>query len=374
MLIQDKEKYKNKSKKVFEFKNFRIIRSLTGELHYTYTNQKKHIQGRITHPILRLVPLFTISFCITFFLGFGLDSLGLRVDASQASLSPTLPPQSQNEEEEDKKAKKADKKYLDETEDRKWAILRNQEIEVEETDKTKKLTVTTYRVKNNETLSEIAARFKVSVDSIAGSSGIDPERPIYPGQILQIPNKPGLLYKLKKGDTLAKVADFYKVKMEAIIAENGNLDYDFLPVGQKIFLPGAVIPEPTPKWVSPVASKVITSGYGWRDFPDKKYHKALDFRANYEPVYAARKGIVTFSGWMGGYGNMIVIQHDNDYKTLYAHNSKLLVKAGTQVQAGQKIAISGCTGYCFGPHLHFEVIHKGDNINPAKVIKGLKTK
>jgi murein DD-endopeptidase MepM/ murein hydrolase activator NlpD len=281
-----------------------------------------------------------------------------------------------NEEntEPDKFAKSGDEKFLQDSEEKKWSVLRASELEVESSDKAKKLKVTSYKVKRNETLSEIANKFKVSIDSIAGSSGISPDDTIYFGQILQIPNKQGLLYKFKKGDTLAKIADFYKVKIEDIVLENGNQDYDFVRVGQKLFLPGAVIPEPKPKWVSPVRSQLITSGYGWRTFPQKKFHEALDFRANYETVMAARKGKVIYAGWMGGYGNTVVIQHDDDYKTLYAHNSKIFVKPGNYVQAGHAISRSGCTGYCFGPHLHFEVIHKGKNVNPAKILKGLKWK
>lgn len=385
MLVTKREQVRSTGREVFKLRNFRIIRMGSLDFHYFFASQKKIVQGKISLQTkqFRLIPLFITSFCITFFLGFGMDSNGIRVDASQSHLgfsssgeiiSDSSEEENEGSEENDRKAKMADDKFLEDTEEKKWAILRAEELETNEEDKKKKLKVTAYRVKSNETLSEIASRHKVSIDSIAGSTGIDPEKPIYSGQILQIPNKQGLLYRFKKGDTLAKVADFYKVKIESILSENGNLDYDFINVGQKLFLPGAVIPEPKPKWVSPVASKLITSGYGWRTYPKKKYHKALDFRAHYEPVQAVRKGRVIYSGWMGGYGNMVVIQHDNDYKTLYAHNSKLYVKKGNYVQLGQKIARSGCTGYCFGPHVHFEMIHKGKNINPTKVLKGLRYK
>jgi murein DD-endopeptidase MepM/ murein hydrolase activator NlpD len=378
MLITKREQSKSLGKEIFKLKNFRLVRISFLDYHYFFANQKKIIQGQISFRTsqFRLIPLFLTSFTITFFLGFGMETTGIRIDASQANLESEAIEEvvTETNEEEDRKAKLGDDKFLDDTEEQKWAILRAEELELIDSEKKKKLTVTAYRVKSNETLSEIASRFKVSIDSIAGSSAINPEDPIRPGQVLQIPNKQGLLYKFKKGDTLAKVADFYKVKIESVLAENGNLDYDFIRVGQKMFLPGAVIPEPKPKWVSPAQSRLITSGYGWRTFPKKKYHKALDFRANYEPVKAARKGQVIFAGWMGGYGNMVVIQHDNEYKTLYAHNSKLFVKKGTYVQAGQTIARSGCTGYCFGPHIHFELIHKGNNINPTKVIKGLSYK
>ena len=85
---------------------------------------------------------------------------------------------------------------------------------------------------------------------------------------------------------------------------------------------------------------------------------AIDLRANYEPVYSARKGRVIYSGWMGGYGNVVMIQHDDSYQSLYAHNSRLYVRSGDYISGGKVISKSGCTGYCFGPHLHFEIIIK----------------
>ncbi|WCL50880.1 LysM peptidoglycan-binding domain-containing M23 family metallopeptidase [Leptospira sp. GIMC2001] len=362
-------------REIFKTRNFRIIRTSSLDFHYFFANQKKIVQGHIDlrKKKYRLIPLFITSFTITFFLGFGLEQSSARMEPSQLKNSASSIVSEENDEI-DKDAKRGDERFLQDSEEKKWAVLRASEIESDQKEKARKLKVTAYRVLKNETLSEIANKFKVSIDSIAGSSGINPDDTIFHGQILQIPNKQGLLYKFKKGDSLAKVADFYKVKIEDVTIENGNQDYDFVKVGQKLFLPGAVIPEPKPKWVVPVASRIITSGYGYRTFPRKKFHEALDLKANYETVTAARKGKVIYAGWMGGYGNTVVIEHDSDYKTLYAHNSKIYVKSGDYVQGGHKISRSGCTGFCFGPHVHFELIHKGKNINPTKVLKGLSYK
>jgi murein DD-endopeptidase MepM/ murein hydrolase activator NlpD len=363
-------------KEVFKKGNFRIIRTSSLDFHYFFFNQHKSIQGHIDlrKKKFQLIPLFLTSFLITFFLGFGIEPTNANLNTSDGKSisSPSILTKEENDET-DKKAKAGDERFLQDTEEKKRAILSATEIEAPES-KDRKLKVISYRVGRNESLSEIANKFKVSIDSIAGSTGIHPDDMIFQGQILQIPNKQGLLYKFKKGENLAKITDFYKVKIEEVISENGNQDYDFVKVGQKLFLPGAVIPEPKPKWVSPVSSKIITSGFGWRTFPQKKFHEALDLKANYESVYASRKGQVIYAGWMGGYGNSVVIQHDSEYKSLYAHNSKVYVKPGNYVQTGQKIATSGCTGYCFGPHVHFELIHKGKNINPSKILKGLSRK
>lgn len=298
--------------------------------------------------------------------------LGIWMSPSNASMESASTEVTENDQE-DLKAKKGDEKFLEESEKAKLTILMANEIK-SASDKKKQFKVVTYKVKRNETLSEIATRYKVSMESIAGSSNINLEETLYPGQILQIPNKQGLLYKFKAGDTVAKVASLYKVNLDEILEENKLDDLDILRPGQKVFLPGAVIPDPAPKWVVPVSSHVVTSNYGWRTFPQHKFHEALDLKANYEAVMAARNGKVVFSGWMGGYGNAIVIEHNDDFKTLYAHNSRLNVKRGDYVVAGKKIATSGCTGYCFGPHLHFEVIHKGKSVNPGKYLKGLSYK
>jgi murein DD-endopeptidase MepM/ murein hydrolase activator NlpD len=117
---------------------------------------------------------------------------------------------------------------------------------------------------------------------------------------------------------------------------------------------------------------VVTSGYGWRNWPRAAFHKGVDLKAFYVPVRAAKSGIVTYSGWLGGYGNAIIIQHDDTYKTLYAHLSRRHVAVGQRVRRGQVIGRTGDTGYSFGPHLHFEISKNGENVNPIKFLKGLR--
>jgi murein DD-endopeptidase MepM/ murein hydrolase activator NlpD len=102
----------------------------------------------------------------------------------------------------------------------------------------------------------------------------------------------------------------------------------------------------------------ITSGYGWRSSPIKggqEFHPAIDIGApNGSGVYSLMAGTVAYSGWMNGYGNVVVVNH-GDISTLYAHNSKLLVSVGQQVEGGEKISLVGSTGWSTGPHIHFEV-------------------
>lgn len=109
----------------------------------------------------------------------------------------------------------------------------------------------------------------------------------------------------------------------------------------------------------PVNSRTTFSGFGMRFHPIyKRYkmHEGLDMAGSTgDPVYAAGKGKVTHAGWNGGYGNMIIIDHGNGYKTYYGHLSKILVKEGEWVSKGQKIGLVGSTGLSTSSHLHFEV-------------------
>jgi murein DD-endopeptidase MepM/ murein hydrolase activator NlpD len=106
------------------------------------------------------------------------------------------------------------------------------------------------------------------------------------------------------------------------------------------------------KW--PLQSIQVTSGFGKRG---REFHEGVDLRAHTgTPVFAAAAGRVIYAGRkIKGYGNLIVLRHDQGVATVYAHNSKLLVKPGDRVHLGQKIAISGKSGRVSGPHLHFEV-------------------
>jgi murein DD-endopeptidase MepM/ murein hydrolase activator NlpD len=108
----------------------------------------------------------------------------------------------------------------------------------------------------------------------------------------------------------------------------------------------------------------LTSGYGWRW---GRMHRGIDIGApTGTPVVAAAAGEVVFSGWnSGGYGNMVDIRHADGSVTRYAHNSRLLVRVGQQVDQGQTISEVGSTGYSTGPHLHFEVhLPSQGTVNP----------
>ncbi len=112
----------------------------------------------------------------------------------------------------------------------------------------------------------------------------------------------------------------------------------------------------------------ITSPFGNRTSPvgrGQEFHKGIDIGApNGAPVYSLKAGTVTYAGVMNGYGNVVVVSH-GDISTLYAHNSSLSVSVGQTVAGGQQLSNVGSTGWSTGPHIHFEVIKNGTNIDPA---------
>ncbi len=114
----------------------------------------------------------------------------------------------------------------------------------------------------------------------------------------------------------------------------------------------------------------LTSGYGYRYiFGSREFHTGIDLAAGYgTTVKAADGGTVTFAGWKGSYGKLIIITHDNGQQTYYAHNGNLYVGVGDKVYQGQAISTIGLTGRTTGPHLHFEIRVNGKTVNPLSYL------
>ncbi len=114
------------------------------------------------------------------------------------------------------------------------------------------------------------------------------------------------------------------------------------------------------------ASCYVSSDFGYRSF-DNSFHDGIDYAANAgTPVYSAWEGVVVFAGWDNtGYGNYVIVEHSNGYRTGYAHLSEIVVSCGETVNAGQLLGAVGSTGYSTGNHLHFNIRINGEYTNPA---------
>jgi Membrane proteins related to metalloendopeptidases len=150
---------------------------------------------------------------------------------------------------------------------------------------------------------------------------------------------------------------------DALIAESNRLNSVIKNLSKKgkKYTGGSMV------WPLP-SSYTITSSFGMRKHPilrKIKMHTGIDIDADKgDSIVAANSGTVIIAGWQSGYGNTVVIDHGGGITTLYAHCSKLLVKAGSEVKAGKVIAKAGSTGLSTGPHLHFEVRKDGKPVNP----------
>lgn len=117
----------------------------------------------------------------------------------------------------------------------------------------------------------------------------------------------------------------------------------------------------------PIENGRVSSSWGTRTLlGSTRHHSGIDFAApSGTAIYASGAGVITKSGWGSGYGQYVEIDHGNGYLTRYAHASRLLVRVGESVAAGEHIANVGCTGRCTGAHLHYEIVQDGKRKNPS---------
>ncbi|OGM28527.1 hypothetical protein A2801_03715 [Candidatus Woesebacteria bacterium RIFCSPHIGHO2_01_FULL_41_10] len=246
-----------------------------------------------------------------------------------------------------------------------------------------------YTVAEGDTLSSIAQKFGISVDTIRWENDLASRDSIKIGQALSILPITGVSHKVNKGDTVYSIAKKYDIDPQGIVNFPFNTfvnDETFeLAVGQVIIVPDGVKPFEV-QWspvarvrqITPDAGTVTASGqfiwptngtisqnYSW-------YHPGIDIANRAAPaVLAADAGTVAVAGWPDayGYGNRVVIDHGNGTRTLYAHLSRIHVVPGQTVQRGDTIGIMGSTGRSTGIHLHFEVIQNGVHLNPLGVLR-----
>ncbi|HHB90343.1 MAG TPA: LysM peptidoglycan-binding domain-containing protein [Anaerolineae bacterium] len=246
--------------------------------------------------------------------------------------------------------------------------------------------IITYEVQPGDTVFGIAEKFGIKPETIMWSNPVLEQNPdlLRIGDKLVILPVDGVYHKIKEGDTIAKIAKKYKVKPETIINfEWNNLDGPdaTLTPGEYLIVPGGTKPYvartvkiyrgPIPKnakrgtgnFVWPV-SGYITQGF-WNN------HRAIDIGSWLgNPVVASDSGYVVYASWdRTGYGNLIIIDHGNGYRTYYAHLSAIYVRVGDSVAQGQQIGAVGSTGRSTGPHLHFEIRYRNVQRNPLGFLR-----
>ena len=225
-----------------------------------------------------------------------------------------------------------------------------------------------YVVDSGDTLSSIAKKFEISLETILWANDLTAKSVIKPGQKLIILPVSGVLYHVKKGDTLSGISQTYKGKTDAIITINKLSGEGDIFIGDILIIPGGKIPEiskPSSYTYIPIGSSYficphnacrITQGLHW--------YNAIDFGGKCgDPIYSAAAGTVqkTKYGWNAGAGNYVTIIHPNGVVTMYGHLSTILVTPGQEVSQGDIIALMGGkpgtpgAGKSTGCHVHFDV-------------------
>ncbi len=203
----------------------------------------------------------------------------------------------------------------------------------------------------------------------------------------------GVIHTVRSGETLSGIARRYDVSTEALARHNGLRNPNRIMVGQRLIIPrrDAIArlyrsPRPSAR-VKPTPASVrrLSTPFLWpvrgtvtRTFSDNATdpHKGVDIAApSGTPIRAVGSGEVLFSG-VGpeGYGLIVIVEHDNRFVTVYAHNRANTVRVGQRVARGQRIAYVGNSGNATGPHLHFEVRYGADPRDPLTVLPNGKSR
>ncbi|NLO90219.1 MAG: M23 family metallopeptidase [Clostridia bacterium] len=236
-----------------------------------------------------------------------------------------------------------------------------------------------YRVKAGDTLWEIARFFNGDWKQIAEINGIEDGKRLQVGRTLKIPVDEKNTYVVQKGDSLWKIARLYGVDPQSIAAINEINNAKRLKVGMRIKIPEAEAVVALSRGIKPSGRNFnlnwpvkgpITSRFGPRN---GEFHHGLDIAAEEgTKVYPVKEGRVIFSGWLSNvYGRAVIIKHDNNMKSLYAHNSRNLVKEGDYVDINTPISRVGSTGRTTGPHVHLEIHVNGKPEDPQKFLRDI---
>jgi LysM repeat protein len=249
-----------------------------------------------------------------------------------------------------------------------------------------------YTAQNGDSLWSIAKRFALQPETILwGNEWLSSVGVLQIGDTLSILPTDGVLHTVRDGDTLETLQRLHGTPAQEIFEYLGN-GFDLtkppeLIVGQQIIVPNGTSPIVWSEAQAPVvetqgtsSSKYPNLGTGYFVWPvappylmTQEYwggHPAIDINTYFrQPIFASDSGTVAFSDWNDtGYGNLVIIDHGNGYRTYYAHNEANLVGTGQTVIQGQQIAESGSTGNSTGNHLDFRIMYGGSFFNPLEYL------
>lgn len=250
--------------------------------------------------------------------------------------------------------------------------------------------IITYTVQNGDTLSSIAQKFGISVETIKWANNLTSDS-VGVGDDLKILPVTGVVYKVIPGDTVYTIAKKFNTDAQKIVDfpfnDFANPETFALVDGQQLIVPDGVPPaqQPTfkpaqPQYIAaapqfnnvtgdgfhwPVQG-IITQGFSW-------YHNGLDIAGPIgTPIYASKAGVVLESNcnYDGGYACHVLLSHAGGWETMYAHMvDQPVVSVGQNVGSGQLIGYRGSTGRSTGPHTHFEIRSPGGNVNPMQFLQ-----
>lgn len=250
--------------------------------------------------------------------------------------------------------------------------------------------VVKYTVQRGDTLQTIAQKFSqpnnpISVDTIKWANDLS-DNDITVGDTLDILPVTGVEYKVQSGDSVYTIAKKFNTNPQGIVDfpfnNFANQETFALVEGQMLIVPGGSVTTPSAPAIPSIIPQApenisfsgsgfnwpvhgeITQGFSW-------YHNGIDIAGPIgTPVYASKTGVIqeASGGWSYGYGNHVIINHNDGYMTLYGHLNSYVVSVGQSVTAGQLIGYRGNTGRSTGPHTHFEIRTSHGNLNPLNFL------
>jgi murein DD-endopeptidase MepM/ murein hydrolase activator NlpD len=253
----------------------------------------------------------------------------------------------------------------------------------------------TYVVQRGDTLARIALRYEVTVDGLVSANGLTSAHQIYQGQVLNIPDAGGaareypaqtaVAHIVQLGETLAGVAARYGVTVHSLAVANDLDESVAVYPGLALSIPTAQSGSTSVLYANTGTGQcedvsVDQAGTGYFVRPTQAYiitqrflpwHAGIDLAGDLgSPIFASDNGTVVYAGWNAvGYGNLVILDHGNGWRTYYAHLSEVRTECGVWVSRGDVVGTMGSTGNSTGPHLHFEMLRFGIPVNPEGYLR-----